>query len=144
MASALPGRRMLPHLHTDPSITAQPRHEGMHNWLQIYQEERAGRLDYKGYIPPRSSGRRGSALSARDTEQLVTIQFSWTDPEDGSDDLKPVSTMFVGVCPAFELALYTLLYLDGSQEKTTVQCGQYKTVITIFKNVRAPLVAPHV
>ena len=29
---------------------------GMHNWLNIYMEERAGRLNYKGCIKPRRRG----------------------------------------------------------------------------------------
>ena len=29
---------------------------GMHNWIMLYQEEAAGRLDYKGFILPRRRG----------------------------------------------------------------------------------------
>lgn len=31
--------------------------KGMHNWINIYMEEKAGHLDYKGYIKPRRRGR---------------------------------------------------------------------------------------
>ena len=31
----------------------------MHNWIRIYTEEKAGNLDYHGYIPPRGN-RRGA------------------------------------------------------------------------------------
>ncbi|CAN0257318.1 unnamed protein product [Phaeothamnion confervicola] len=36
---------------------------GLHNWLQIYKEEKQGRLDYKGYIRARGQ-RSGSAPPA--------------------------------------------------------------------------------
>jgi poly(U)-specific endoribonuclease len=29
----------------------------VHNWINIYAEEKAGKLDYKGYIKPRRRGR---------------------------------------------------------------------------------------
>ncbi|KNC80689.1 hypothetical protein SARC_06938, partial [Sphaeroforma arctica JP610] len=29
---------------------------GLHNWIQFFVEEKAGKIDYKGYIYPRRRG----------------------------------------------------------------------------------------
>jgi poly(U)-specific endoribonuclease len=63
---------------------------GMHNWIQIYNEERRGSFNYMGYITPKRQPRsEGSAVPATD-QQLVTIQFEWRHC------LKPASTSFIG------------------------------------------------
>ncbi|GMF33294.1 unnamed protein product [Phytophthora fragariaefolia] len=53
-------------------------------------------------------------------EQLITFQFEW------EDELKPVSTS-----PEFEMALYTMCYLNG-QENNHVQLGPYLCNIKCF------------
>ncbi|CAM9744731.1 unnamed protein product, partial [Hapterophycus canaliculatus] len=75
---------------------------GLHNWIQMYSEEKNGRLDYLGYIFPRQ---RGYDDTPAETEQLITVQFEW------NGELKEISSSFVGVSPEFEMALYTLLFL---------------------------------
>lgn len=79
---------------------------GFHNWIQLAIEEESGRLDYRGYIKPKS---RNSA-SADSNDHLLTIQFRWNGVE------KFVGTSFIGVSPEFEMALYTLCFLSGEQE----------------------------
>lgn len=96
---------------------------GLHNWIQIYNEERAGRIDYKGYIKPRQRGR--SSREPHEHEQLLTIQFSW------ENELKPVSSSLIGVSPEFEMALYTLCYLNG-QEDTQAMLGSYHCNIKCY------------
>jgi len=91
---------------------------GMHNWLQIYVEEKKGHFDYKGYILPR---RRARGEEPHETEQLITIQFEWFGK------LKPVSTSFIGTSPEFEFALYTLCFLLGD-EAQNVEVGPYQDV----------------
>jgi len=98
---------------------------GMHNWLQIYLEERAGRFDYKGYIKPRPSQRGGRVLDPEEWEQVITISFDW------ENDPKPVSTSFVGTSPQFELALYTLCFGMG-KESYSVKLGPYNCIIKSF------------
>jgi poly(U)-specific endoribonuclease len=95
---------------------------GMHNWIQLYVEERRGNLDYRGYIFPRKRTTPGPDSH----EQLLTMQFAWVG------DLKPVSTSFIGVSPEFELALYTLCFLCG-QEKNRVQLGGHDAQVTCYK-----------
>uniref|UniRef100_K3WX75 EndoU domain-containing protein n=1 Tax=Globisporangium ultimum (strain ATCC 200006 / CBS 805.95 / DAOM BR144) TaxID=431595 RepID=K3WX75_GLOUD len=96
---------------------------GCHNWLQIYNEERQGRLDYRGYIRPKQRGRK--FMEPYNYEQLATIQFSW------DREIKPVSTSFIGVSPEFELALYTLCFMNG-KENNHIQLGPYWCNIKCF------------
>jgi len=98
---------------------------GMHNWIQLWNEERNGRLNYKGYILPRD---RSNAWQGDPNEdQLITLQFAW----DG--EVKPVSTSFIGTSPEFELSIYTLCFLAG-QEKNQCKVGPNKCIITCYHN----------
>ena len=45
---------------------------------------------------------------------MLAIQLEW------NGEVKPVSTMFIGVSPEFEMALYTLVFLASSNEDETV------------------------
>lgn len=65
-------------------IAEQGKICGCHNWLQVYNEERNGRIDYKGYIRPRQRGCK--FMEPHNKEQLLTFQFQW------EDEMKPVST----------------------------------------------------
>eukprot|EP00536_Pseudo-nitzschia_multiseries_P017987 jgi/Psemu1/53534/gm1.53534_g len=79
---------------------------GMHNWIQIYLQEKAGSLDYRGYIKPR--GR--SSASTNFDDHLLTIQFHWEGVE------KAVGTSLIGTSPEFEMALYTTCFLMGEED----------------------------
>ncbi|EKX55037.1 hypothetical protein GUITHDRAFT_40107, partial [Guillardia theta CCMP2712] len=98
---------------------------GMHNWIQLFHEERNGKFDYAGYIKPRRRG-TNSLKSGLDEEQLITIQFEW------NGYLKPKGTSFVGASPEFELALYTLCHLFG-QEDIDLTLGSYSVLIKNHK-----------
>ncbi len=52
-------------------------------------------------------------------DHIFTVQFAW------NGQLKPVSSMFVGTSPEFELALYTLCFLAG-QESNEVTLAGYR------------------
>ena len=43
-------------------------------------------------------------------ERVLTLQLEW------EGERKPVSTIFIGSSPEFELSLYTLYFLAGSQQ----------------------------
>ena len=79
---------------------------GFHNWIQLYLEEKAGNLDYRGYIKPRGS----NEAATNDDDQLLTIQFTWKGVE------KSVGSSFIGTSPEFEFALYTMCFLVGDEE----------------------------
>ncbi|KAI8808950.1 Endoribonuclease XendoU-domain-containing protein [Cladochytrium replicatum] len=92
---------------------------GLHNWyarvgehklivltpliirIQLWNEERNGRLDYKGYIYPK----RRDGSRPEDNPHLLTFQFEWQGEQ------KPMSTSFIGVSPEFEVAMYTTAFL---------------------------------
>jgi poly(U)-specific endoribonuclease len=96
---------------------------GMHNWIQLFHEEKSGHLNYHGFIPAR--GRH--AKRPVDSDQVITIQFSW----DGA--LKPISTSFMGVSPQFELALYTMAFLDGNEDHLCeFEDGRYRVNVKCY------------
>ncbi|KAK2167086.1 hypothetical protein LSH36_32g14053 [Paralvinella palmiformis] len=64
---------------------------GLNNWIQFYLQEKAKRINYHGYLSKNQIG-------------LLQLRFTW----DGI--MKPLSTMFIGTSPDFELALYSLCY----------------------------------
>ncbi|RHY26213.1 hypothetical protein DYB32_007798, partial [Aphanomyces invadans] len=92
---------------------------GFHNWIQMYLEEKAGRLDYLGYIKPKQRGR--STLEPDEYEQLVSHELVWI----------MVWSSLIGVSPEFEMALYTLCFLNG-EEANEVQLGPYRAIIKCF------------
>lgn len=85
---------------------------GLHNWLQLYIEEKKGTLDYYGYI---SHNRQRPC----EDQPILSLQFAWTDSEDGSIDTKPNTTSIIGSSPELELAMYTLAALCGSKNHNT-------------------------
>eukprot|EP00238_Polyblepharides_amylifera_P012761 CAMPEP_0196591590 /NCGR_PEP_ID=MMETSP1081-20130531/70203_1 /TAXON_ID=36882 /ORGANISM="Pyramimonas amylifera, Strain CCMP720" /LENGTH=331 /DNA_ID=CAMNT_0041914995 /DNA_START=205 /DNA_END=1200 /DNA_ORIENTATION=+ len=95
---------------------------GMHNWIQLYIEERRGNLDYRGWIYPR----KRSGSGADENDQVMTIQFAW------QSELKSVSTSLIGVSPEFEVALYTLCFLAG-EEDTSTMLGDYMVNVKCYK-----------
>eukprot|EP01039_Chlorochromonas_danica_P003565 gene3565-3904_t len=100
---------------------------GFHNWIQIYLEEKKGNFDYQGFIKPKRppSGPRSSVWSdAR--SQVISLQFKWHGA------LKKVSSSYIGTSPEFELALYTLCYFMGVEEKV-VQTGPYRVLVTVHR-----------
>jgi len=78
---------------------------GFHNWIQFYLEEKKGTIDYRGYIKPRNQ-----SDITNDNDHVLTLQFTWNEME------KFVGTLFIGVSPEFEIALYTLCFLLGDTE----------------------------
>lgn len=68
---------------------------GFHNWIRFYLEEKKGNIDYMGF------------MASDRNPNFLTVQFSW------KKDVKPKGSMFVGVSPEFEIALYTVCYLMG-------------------------------
>jgi poly(U)-specific endoribonuclease len=70
---------------------------GLHNWIQLYMQEKAGNLDYRGAM-------RAAGPQAR----VLTYNLKWNGTE------KPVGSSLIGVSPEFELAMYTMVFLVGS------------------------------
>lgn len=94
---------------------------GFHNWIQFYLQEKAGNVDYQGYI----LGKRPE-LGAN--SHLITIKFKW------NREVKPMGSSFIGTSPEFELALYTILFLCASASTTDIDVGGYDVIITCYKH----------
>lgn len=58
--------------------------------------------------------------------QLLTVQFEWNGV------LKSVSSMFVGVSPEFEVALYALCFYMGGEDNY-IQLGPYPVNIKCYR-----------
>jgi len=78
---------------------------GFHNWVRFYLEEKNGRIDYRGYIKPKS---KTDAL-ADSNDHVLTFQFFWKGVE------KVMNTGFIGVSPEFEMAVYSTCFLVGQE-----------------------------
>jgi len=78
---------------------------GFHNWIQFYLQEKAGRVDYKGF------------MGTNKNPHLLTVQFEWREKDEkaGQGEVKPKGSMMIGVSPEFEIALYTVCYLMGHE-----------------------------
>ncbi|CAG8477374.1 9756_t:CDS:2 [Diversispora eburnea] len=68
--------------------------KAFHNWIAIYFYEKAGKFDYKSFVPMKEGNRR-----------LITVSYE-----------KTFSTSFIGTSPEFEISLYTLLFLLGRED----------------------------
>lgn len=77
---------------------------GFHNWIRFYQEEKKGHVDYRGYLFPKTKGE----APVDSNDHVLVLQFRWNGIE------KKINTMFVGVSPEFEFAIYTMCFLVGS------------------------------
>jgi len=92
---------------------------GFHNWIQIFLEEKKGKLDYQGFICHK---KKNFNEIPTEKDQLITIQFTW-DVSGNMDKRKDQSSTFVGVSPEFEIALYTLCFLVDNQEDHFLNVG---------------------
>ena len=82
---------------------------GFHNWLFFLLEEQKGDVNYYGFSKGFGFGPGKGAI-------LKTI-FEW----EGA--IKPVSSIFIGLSPELELALYTLAVLLKPDDACTVSLG---------------------
>lgn len=68
---------------------------GLHNWVYLYDQEKAGRLDYQGYIKKMDLGTKGEIAKIRLTFDKLS---------------KPSNSLFIGTSPELEIALYTVCF----------------------------------
>lgn len=68
---------------------------GLHNWVYLYEQEKAGRLDYQGYIKKMDLGTKGEIAKVRLTFDKLS---------------KPSNSLFIGTSPELEIALYTVCF----------------------------------
>jgi len=101
---------------------------GLHNWVQLYLEEKKGALNYKGYVSPGKKRVKKTEVPPDTNERVICIGFTWGSEEHE----KTNSTSFVGVSPEFEIALYTLCFLCGEAENV-ICLGKYELVIKCIR-----------
>ncbi|XP_065670131.1 uridylate-specific endoribonuclease B [Hydra vulgaris] len=87
---------------------------GFHNWIQFYLQEKAGNVDYKGF------------MSSSKNPHILSIQFSW------KGDTKPLGSTLIGVSPEFEIALYTVCHLLG-YDSYKITLGKEPVIIKSHK-----------
>ncbi|KAG7262691.1 hypothetical protein CRUP_026055 [Coryphaenoides rupestris] len=90
---------------------------GFHNWIQLYLQEKLGHIDYKGYSVDANSPQPD------ENKHIMALQFSW------KNGIKPKGSIFMGVSPEFEFALYTLCFLSSPNEHVKVQFSLYDVEI---------------
>ncbi|KAF7697420.1 uridylate-specific endoribonuclease B isoform X2 [Silurus meridionalis] len=86
---------------------------GFHNWIQLYLQEKLGHIDYKGYSV------KASSPAPDEKKHLVALQFCW------KNGIKPKGSIFMGVSPEFEFALYTLCFITSPNERVRVSFSLY-------------------
>ncbi|NXO87548.1 ENDOU endoribonuclease, partial [Sitta europaea] len=97
---------------------------GLHNWVQFYLQEKLNQIDYKGYV-----ARKNKTRPDKD-DQVLSIQFSW------KGSVKPIGSMFIGVSPEFEFALYTVIFLLSEERVTheTVKIDEYELQLVVWRH----------
>lgn len=100
--------------------------KGLHNFVQVYREERHKRFDYSGYLAPRRRRSEGD-VSPQPRHQVLSVRFEWMGY------IKPASSMFIGTSPEFEVALYTLLFMANAYD-ALVDIGPYTVQVTVHQN----------
>lgn len=63
------------------------------------------------------------SLQPDENKHILALQFSW------KDGIKPKGSIFIGVSPEFEFALYTLCFLTSPNERVKVQFSSYDVEI---------------
>ncbi|XP_064624374.1 uridylate-specific endoribonuclease C-like [Lineus longissimus] len=85
---------------------------GLHNWVQFYLQEKAGKANYAGYFSY--------------TANKVTIKFTWLNK------WKPFGGFFVGTSPEWELAMSTVCFLLRPNGKCEFQMNGRTQEITSY------------
>lgn len=90
---------------------------GLHNWVYFADEEKAGRLDYKGYLHQIDLGNKAKVLKVRFSHKGVN---------------KPVNGVFAGTSPELEMALYTVCFQLRPDRTCPVSLGNQRFGIVTY------------
>ncbi|KAK3555353.1 hypothetical protein QTP86_014953, partial [Hemibagrus guttatus] len=90
---------------------------GFHNWIQLYLQEKLGHIDYKGYSV------KADSPEPDENKHILALQFSW------KNGIKPKGSIFIGVSPEFEFALYTLCFITSPNERVRMSFSLYDVEI---------------
>jgi len=122
---------------------------GMHNWIQMYLQQEAGKLDVYGYFTYKKQNLAQFQPDAND--RIMTLKFRWKGPED-EYRAKFGGSILLGTSPEFEMAIYTLSFfladdntqytLDTGDDKFTYQMKSYgvtgsgSKIATIYASIK--------
>jgi len=90
-------------------------YSGFHNWVQFALEQNHGRIqdiDYQEQVPFRSN---------TEPPFMKTIFFKWNTK---SKSYGSTNSMFVGTSPAFEIALYTVCFIEHPGQPCKCHIGR--------------------
>jgi poly(U)-specific endoribonuclease len=91
---------------------------GFHNWVFFAKEEEAGRMNYRGWMEFLDLGPQGA---------IVQHNFMWRNAN------KPISSMFIGTSPEFEMAVYSACWLTRPDSTTCpMSFGNRKVPVTTW------------
>ncbi|BFZ11063.1 hypothetical protein BsWGS_14102 [Bradybaena similaris] len=74
---------------------------GFHNWVSFYHKEKAGHVNYYGYV-------------SKAEPRLIGAMFNW------NNRIKSLGSLFIGVSPEFDIAIYTLCYFTNPNKRCPV------------------------
>jgi len=81
---------------------------GFHNWISFYLKEVDGSLNYYGYV---------TRKFIRQSLAVVGAGFDWNIRH------KSLGSFFVGVSPEFDMAIYSLCFLDFPGKSCSFSIG---------------------
>nr|KAG5692873.1 hypothetical protein BaRGS_002308 [Batillaria attramentaria] len=87
---------------------------GFHSWIQFYQQENIGAIDYYGFV-------RRVPNSAQ--AYIAGANFEWIPPQSSRSAMKSLGSFFIGTSPEFDLALYTVCAFDFPNAICNVRLG---------------------
>lgn len=90
---------------------------GLHNWVYLYDQEKAGRIDYQGYIKKMDLGGKGEVAKVRLTFDKLT---------------KPSNSLFIATSPELEIALYTVCFQMRPDTECPLSINGKKFTIKTF------------
>ncbi|KAH9518607.1 hypothetical protein Btru_005759 [Bulinus truncatus] len=89
---------------------------GFHSWVTFYEKEKAGLVNYFGYVK-------------KAEPNIVGAAFSW------NNHVKTMGSFFIGVSPEFEIAIYSLCFLTSSDRECKITLnGSPVTIMTFSKD----------
>lgn len=114
---------------------------GFHNWIVYSRLERLGQVAFTQWKNPRVAktlpNGHPNPHAADPTPNLASVSFTWTHGDIVAK--KPLSSMYIGASPAFEIALYTLALTVGQEGSNVCDIGEYTTDVRAFKLQRGAI-----
>jgi len=106
--------------------TVQHRYQGFNNWYQFYLQQKDGKIS--SVVWPQNNFKPGT-----EPPFVSDFKFSWDGKTKGlmigNNFYQQGSNMFVGTSPAFDIALFTVCFIELKGKEC--QCNIGRTTITV-------------